>query len=122
MIRGTVNADREAVVQIRVRDVHGREHEFAAIVDTGFTGSLTLPRDVIIALALPWQELGSAILADGREVFSDVYEGTVLWDGRATAISVDESESEPLIGMELMSGFRILIENVEGGLVQIEQI
>ena len=64
MITGTVNADREPVVRIRVRDRNGRNHEFAAIVDTGFTGSLTLPLNVITALGLPWKELSEATLAD----------------------------------------------------------
>jgi hypothetical protein len=65
VITGTVNADREPVVRIRVHDVNGQEHERAAIVDTGFTGWLTLPLDFITALGLPRKELGAAILADG---------------------------------------------------------
>ena len=122
MITGTVNADREPVVGIRVQDVSGQEQERAAIVDTGFTGWLTLPRDFIMALRLPWKELGAAILADGSQVLFDVYEATIVWDGQAVAISVDESDSEPLVGMALMDGFRIFIEDLNGGLVQIERI
>ena len=91
-------------------------------MDTGFTGWLTLPLNFIFALGLPWKELGAAILADGSQVFFDVYEATVVWDGQVIAISVDESDSEPLIGMALMDAFRILIEDVDGGLVQIERI
>ena len=122
MITGTVNADREPVVPIRVRDRNGRNHDFAAIVDTGFNGSLTLPLNVITALGLPWKELSEATLADGSCVLYDVYDGTILWDGQAVAITIDESDSEPLIGMEVMDGCRILIEDVAGGLVQIERI
>jgi len=122
VITGTVNADREPVVHIRVHDRGGREHRFAAIVDTGFNGLLTLPPDVIAELALEWKESSEATLADGSNVFYDVYEGTIIWDAGIIAIAIDESESEPLIGMELMDGFHIHIEDVDGGRVQIERI
>ncbi len=122
MIIGTVNADREPVIRIRVRDINGQEHEREAVLDTGFTGWLTLPPDFITALGLPWKELGTAILADGSQIFFDVYDAAVVWDGMAIAISVDESDSEPLVGMGLMYGYRILIEDVDGGLVQLEQM
>ena len=55
-------------------------------------------------------------------MFYDVYEGTVIWDSRIIAISIDESDSEPLIGMELMDGFHIHIEDIDDGRVQIERI
>jgi clan AA aspartic protease len=122
VITGSVNADREAVVRIRLHDVNGQEQEFAAIVDTGFTGEFTLPPNFIMSLGLPWKELSTAILADGSQVLCDVYEATVVWDGQVLAISVDEADSEPLIGMALMDGFRNLIEDMAGGLVQIERI
>ena len=43
MIRGTVNARLEAVVRLRVRGLGGAELDVDAVVDTGFTSSLTLP-------------------------------------------------------------------------------
>ena len=92
------------------------------MVDTGFTGWLTLPPAFITALGLTWKELGTAILADGSQIFFDVFGATVVWDGQAIAISVDESDSEPLVGIALMYGFRILIEDVDSGLVQIERM
>lgn len=122
MIAGTVNADREPLIPIRVHDADGQEREFAAVVDTGFTGWLTLPQDLITALRLPWKELGAAVLADGSQVLFDVYEATIVWDGQVITIPVDESDSEPLVGMALMHGFRILIEDLDGGAVQIERI
>lgn len=78
MILGTVNADREPVIRIAVRDCSGQELERTTIVDTGFTGWLTLPPDFITALGLPWKELGVAILADGSQVLFDVQESPGL--------------------------------------------
>jgi len=122
VIEGTVNAGREPVISIWIRDDNGREHEYAAIVDTGFTGWLTLPLQIIQHLRLIWREFGEAVLADGSEVDFDVYEATVLSDGELVRIRGDESDSEPLVGMELMDGFSIFIEDTDGGAVEIERM
>jgi clan AA aspartic protease len=122
VIRGTVTADYEPIVRIVVRDAYGQDHEYDAVVDTGFTGWLTLPPDVITALNLSWREWGAAILADGSQILFNVYDASIVWDGQPVTLPVDEADAEPLIGMRMMKGYRILIENVAGGLVQIEPI
>jgi clan AA aspartic protease len=122
MITGTVNADHEPIIRITLRDVSGQEHEREAVVDTGFTGWLTLPPDLITILGWPWKELGAAILADGSTVFFDVYDGTVVWDGQPIAIPVDESDTEPLVGMTLMYGYELNVQNVDGGLVTLRRM
>ena len=48
--RGAVNARLEAVIALRVRDRAGVAVEVLAVVDTGYTGSLTLPAVVASAL------------------------------------------------------------------------
>lgn len=122
MMQGAVNAEREPIVQIVVRDANGQDHAHDAIVDTGFTGWLTLPPSLIASLNLAWRESGAGILADGGQILFNVYDATLLWDGQLVAIPVDEAEAEPLIGMRLMHGYRILIEDVDGGLVQIDRL
>jgi predicted aspartyl protease len=64
MITGAVNARLEATIRLPVRDAAGQDHEIEAIVDTGFTGSLTLPPVVIAGLGLAWRSRGQAFLAD----------------------------------------------------------
>ena len=53
MILGQVNAFRQPVITVSVRDTHGQAHDYLATIDTGFSGFLTLASDVIIALGLP---------------------------------------------------------------------
>jgi clan AA aspartic protease len=122
MIQGAVTADREPVVRIVVRDARGQNHAHDAIVDTGFTGWLTLPPSLIASLNLTWRESGAGILADGGQILFNVYDATLLWDGQLVTVPVDEADAEPLIGMRLMHGYRILIEDVDGGLVQIDRL
>ncbi|MCC5669277.1 hypothetical protein LC653_36925 [Nostoc sp. CHAB 5784] len=78
-----------------------------AIVDTGFNGWLSLPPDFIAALELPWKRRGRAILGDGSECVFDVYEAIVVWDEQLLTIPIDEAESNPLVGMSLMEGYRL---------------
>lgn len=122
MITGTVSADYEPLIQLILQDANGQEHEREAVVDTGFTGWLTLPPDVIAAMGFTWREWGAAILADGSQITFNVYNALLVWDGQRITIPVDEVDAEPLIGMRLMRGYRLLVEDVDGGLVQIEHI
>jgi len=78
MITGIVNADREPIIQIKIRDANGQEHQRDAVVDTGYTGWLTLPPDVVGTLGLTWRDRGGGILADGSEALFDVYSATSL--------------------------------------------
>jgi predicted aspartyl protease len=56
MIRGTVSANREPVVRLRVRGPGGIVAVVGLVVDTGFTGALTLPAAVVAVLGLPWSK------------------------------------------------------------------
>ncbi len=75
----------EARIRLRVRDSRGGTQEIEAVIDTGYTGWLTLPPARIVALGLPWQCYRRGILADGRVKLFDVYEVAVVWDRRGAA-------------------------------------
>jgi clan AA aspartic protease len=122
MISGKVVALRGAAVPMAIYDADGLKHEFEAIVDTGFSGWLTLPADTISALGLPWRAQRRGLLADGTEVVYRSYEAKLAWDGRTVTVRVSGVGSEPMIGMRLMIGHRILIENIDGGAVTIERM
>jgi clan AA aspartic protease len=122
VISGSVAAGRGPIVLLVLRDSSGNTHSTSALVDTGFNASLTLPRTMIVALGLPWQEDGDGILANGSTTVLKVFKATIIWDGQPKAVLVHELESEPLIGMRLLHGFRFIMDSVDGGLVQIERI
>lgn len=92
------------------------------MVDTGFTGFLTLPSVLIAALGLAWKSRGLATLADGSRTFYDMHEGTVIWDGRPVTIAIDSADTTPLVGMLLLDGFKLTIEGSIGGIVTIEAV
>jgi clan AA aspartic protease len=122
MIRGTVNAQREAMVRLVVLGSHGREHEIEAVIDTGYTGLLTLVPDSIAVLNLPLHGRGRAVLADGRETLFDIYEAVVIWDSRPRHVLVDAADTNPLIGMGLLDGQELTIQAWAGGEVRIATV
>ncbi len=52
MITGIVNANREATIRLIVCGVRGQEQEIEAVIDTGFSGFLSLPSRLIVSLRL----------------------------------------------------------------------
>ena len=122
MISGIVNAEREAIIPLVLRGSSGTEITINAVVDTGFTGALTLPSHVVASLGLPWRGREQCELGDGEFQLFDVHAGNVLWDGRERQVEVDVAETEPLVGMELIYGYDLHIRVVEGGRVRIESI
>ena len=104
MITGDVSADREAIIRIIVRTGQGEELEVELIVDTGYSGWVSLPSPLISQLGLPWRRRGRGLLADGSETIFDIYEATIIWDGQSRRIWVDEINAAPLAGMALLDG------------------
>ena len=121
MITGIVQAD-EASIRLQVRGPGGREREIEAVVDTGFTGSLTLPPSLVAALRLRWRKLDRGILADGSECVFDVYEAEVVWDGRRKSVLITKAEATPLVGMTLLNGYQLTMQVRTGGKVTIKPL
>jgi clan AA aspartic protease len=121
MITGVVESG-EGRIRISVKGLRGREQEVEAIVDTGYSASLTLPAALIAALGLPWQTMDTARLADGSECIFRVYEARVVWDGKVRQILVDEADTDPLVGMRLLKGHELKMQVRARGKVAIKRL
>lgn len=119
MIFGIVTPDQEATITLEVQDAQGGSVTVLAVVDTGFNGSLTLPSSVRQTLSLLLQGTRDVQLADGSTLRLDLYRGTVIWDGRPQVIQILEAEGGPLVGMQLMRGYELRVEVLDGGSVTI---
>jgi hypothetical protein len=93
-----------------------------AVIDTGFTGFLSLPNEIITELDLLWSYRDRGTLGDGSEVLFDIYDAVAIWDGKSQKIEVNSAETEPLIGMSLLRGYRLQVDTIEGGLVIITDL
>jgi clan AA aspartic protease len=122
MISGYVNTDREAIIQLVVLGENKQNKGIKAVVDTGYTGFLTLPSATITTLGLTWYMQQEGILGDGSLCMFNVYEASVIWDGEVRSIEINESEADPLIGMGLLEGYELKIQGIPGGLVTITSL
>src|SRR5580704_16700173 len=109
MIAGIVKSD-EGRIRLKVKGLRGREQEIEAVIDTGYTASLTLPPAVVVALGLRWRSVDRGTLADGSECLFDVYEAKVVWDHKVRHILVDEADVDPLVGMRLLRGHELKMQ------------
>ena len=121
MIVGIVRG-REPLIRLTVRGFRGRQQEIEAVVDTGYTGWLTLPPSVIGALNLRWRTFGRGTLADGSVSLFDVYQAKVVWDGRIRSVFVDEFDATPLVGMALLRSCELKMQVRARGKVTIKRL
>jgi clan AA aspartic protease len=121
MITGAVQAD-EGRIRLTVKGIRGREQEVEAVIDTGYTASLTLPPAFIATLGLRWRSVDRFTLADGSECLVDVYEARVVWDGKVRAILVDEADADPLVGMRLLRGYELKMHVRARGKLTIKRL
>ncbi|BAG03777.1 hypothetical protein MAE_39550 [Microcystis aeruginosa NIES-843] len=120
-MQGYVNQNYEAMLSLVVRN-GDKLKSITAVIDTGFTGFLSLPIATIRELELSWSYRDRATLGDGSEVLFDIYDGMVIWGGQYREIEINAAETEPLIGMSLLRGYRLQVDTVKGGLVTISEL
>lgn len=122
MISGRVNEQREAIIQLDILGENQQRQVIQAVIDTGYTGFLTLPYHIISTLNLTWYMQQEGLLGDGSLRMFNVYEASVIWDGQIKIIEVNESETDPLVGMGLLEGYELKIQALHGGLVTINAL
>jgi clan AA aspartic protease len=122
MITGTVNAQLEATIRLTIHGPAGQQQDVEAVVDTGFTGALTLPPAIIASLGLAWDSRGTALMANGSLEQFDIYSGTVIWDGAPRNVLIESADTDPLVGTRLLDNHELRIEVTVGGRVTIEAL
>ena len=120
MIHGVVSRNREATISLVVVNENRQTKLITAVIDTGYTGFLSLPSEIITELNLSWTGIDRGTLGDGSEVTFEVYAAKVIWDGEYRDIPINEAETDPLVGISLLYGYDLHIQTIEGGSVTIK--
>jgi clan AA aspartic protease len=105
MIHGVVSRNREATISLVVVNEKRQTKLITALINTGYTGFLSLPGEIITELSLSWRGIDRGTLGDGSEVTFEVYAAKVIWDGEYRDIPINEAETDPLVGMSLLYGY-----------------
>lgn len=121
MISGRVSAELDPLVTIEIRDAQGDLQPVEVVVDTGFSGELALPPDLVQSLGLHYIDDIPVFLADHQQRSVRAYEGVLSWHGRHREAVVLEMGSEPLLGMALMLESILTVSCRPNGPVAIEE-
>lgn len=122
MIRGRVDALRQAWVQLEIERSDGYFESIGTVVDTGFDGCLALPPEVIGRMRVKSDEPLDVYLATGAWEKVNTWLGNVLWHDLLRSVLILEASGPPLLGMELMEDSQLIMQPRINGHVLIEQL
>lgn len=92
------------------------------VVDTGFTGFLTLPLAAVAAVRLAYLHDVPASLADDSQVPLPVHVATIVWNGEERDVRVVATGRRPLLGTSLPGGSELVVQFAQNGLVTAEPL
>lgn len=121
-MEGYVNLEpKEPRIVVPVLDTSGDAVPLEMVIDTGFTGFMTLRPWATRALGLEGAEERKMMLADGQVISTPTCLATVIWNGNPTQIPVLEIDARPVIGMSLLWNSDVAIAVRENGRVTITE-
>jgi clan AA aspartic protease len=119
MIEGRVE-NRQAFVPVTYRLPGQPDLTLEHVVDTGFTGELTLPPTAITVMGLPFAYDEDIKLANDSKDQVAIHSATVLRQGQEVIVRVFATGRRPLFGTALMDGKELVIQFADNGLVTID--
>jgi clan AA aspartic protease len=93
------------VVPFVIRGENDQDATVSFVLDTGYSGTLTLPTTFCEQLGLTRDHSQTVVLADGSSVMLDVYFGTILWDDEERFMEIIAVDSDPLLGITALEGY-----------------
>lgn len=121
MIEGEVNADRFPLISLVVFANDGSTHKLSLKIDTGFTGWITLPPELIDRMDLPSAGFRRVTLADGSDLELPGFYVEVVWLDVIRTVVCLATTNTYLAGMSMMYGCSLRMDIVDGGRTTIRQ-
>jgi predicted aspartyl protease len=81
MMKGMVSPSCEAMIRFTIGNKSGQVQAIDAVIDTGYTGFLSVPREIIVTLNLPWTGVDRVTLGDGSETTFESHVGRLRASG-----------------------------------------
>ncbi|MBC8142454.1 MAG: hypothetical protein H7Y38_13550 [Armatimonadetes bacterium] len=126
MISGFLREDSEKSkspwVSVTVHGFNGRSVTHDALIDTGFSGTMSLLPADVATLGLSQSGVAPTTLADGSLILSTLYFASVEWDGIRVLTQVVADGDVPLVGMKLLAGYNLSVDVTDNGKVEIMRL
>lgn len=114
--------DLHAILPITFHPPAGARLSIEVVIDTGFTGDVTLPPAAVAAMGLAFLYNQAVTLADDSDITIGVYQAQIVWAGGEKLVLVFATGKRPLIGTGLLAGCELLVQFAERGLVTVEAL
>ncbi len=121
MITGRI-VNRQALVPITYRLPGHPDFVIEHVVDTGFTGQLTLPASAVAAMGLPLDHSENINLANDSSEQVPFHFATILWEGQEFVADVIATGRKPLFVTALMDGKELVIQFAEQGIMTLDDL
>ncbi len=119
LLIGEVSANKEVVLTVQIKDDGEIFHPVRCVLNTGFSGYLTLPASAIDVLHLRYIDEIYLVIAGNQPSRLRAYEGVVEWHTSFITVLVLEVEGHPNIGMRLLYGSDLHVHVVDGGFATV---
>ncbi|MFH1049149.1 MAG: hypothetical protein V1732_05810 [Patescibacteria group bacterium] len=108
---GIINPKESPKIKIGLHGQLSKPQEFDAIVDTGFTGTISMPFAKALPLGLILFGTASFTLADGSKENTFLCVGFANIEGKQKSVVISLSKgNDILVGTEFLSTFSIKLE------------
>ena len=121
MISGRVE-NRQPLIPITYRLPGHPDLVIEHVIDTGFTGELTLPAAAINGMSLVFAYDEVIKLANDSADQVRVYASTIIWEGTERTVRVFATGRRPLFGTALLDRKELVIQFANNGLVTIDDL
>ncbi len=118
---GVGGSGLEARLDIGIAGSNSIFQTVGVVVDTGYSGALTLPEPIAHELGLRSTQRRYVVLANGLAEQVGVCAARLLWDGQPLDVLTHLMGDKPMIGTTLLAGSRLTIDWWDGGEVIIEE-
>ena len=110
----------EARISVAVAGPNLEFREVEVVIDTGFSGWLTLPVATVREMNLPAYRIQQMRIANNRTILMTTFRAVAQWQGRQIDILVYQTENpRPLLGMAMLEHCRLTVDMQEGGPVVV---
>lgn len=123
MMEGKVNAILKPFLPLSLIAPDGTEFPVEVMVDTAFSGEVSLPLETIKQMGLKYEYDDVYVVGSNEEHSFSFYKGAqAYWHEKDVEVLVMEAEGDAVIGMELLKGSSVFVEAKPNGKVRIKEL
>ncbi len=121
-IEGRCNTALELILELHVINDQQQAILVDAVIDTGFSGAVSVPKAVVDQLNLVFARRVVGNLADGSTTLVELYFARLLCGERLVDTEIAAAGTQALIGVQFLAGQRLTADFVLDGSVKLVPI